>query len=156
MLENLQKQSESVPTKVERLETMKRQDHGFKFYDINREKRFFSDDDAPSSSNQQQGGDDISQNSPPVTDLTERLPQGSVQELSYASSSRSTTDLYARFNKLEVLLPPGSTKCEKDVTSFIDNSVNFFCQVPEEKRGDYLVSIEDWMQKKLSEGCSEG
>ncbi|KHJ77734.1 hypothetical protein OESDEN_22647 [Oesophagostomum dentatum] len=89
-----------------------------------------------------------------TTNSTGHLPQKALQEIAFASSRQSSADLYARFSKIESLIPPGSTKCENDVTSFIDNSVNFLCQIPEKKRADYLTSMEDWMQQKLSEGCS--
>ncbi|EYC00782.1 hypothetical protein Y032_0113g403 [Ancylostoma ceylanicum] len=95
-------------------------------------------------------------NTSEIDNTTARQAAPTTSEISSTISySQSSSSLRPKFSfSDELMRKPGSRKCADDVNVFAEDFVNFSREVAEQKRIDCLVSIEEWMRHKLSEGCS--
>ncbi|KIH58546.1 protein tyrosine kinase [Ancylostoma duodenale] len=91
-----------------------------------------------------------------IDNTTARQAAETTSEIfSMLSNSQSSSSLRQKFSfNDELMRKPGSRECADDVNTFAEDFKNFSRQVAEEKRIDCLLSIEEWMRHKLSEGCS--
>ncbi|RCN48465.1 hypothetical protein ANCCAN_05460 [Ancylostoma caninum] len=95
-------------------------------------------------------------NTKEIDNTTTRPAAETTSEIfSMLSNSQSSSSLREKFSfNKELMRKPGSKECADDVNTFAEDFMNFSREVAEQKRIDCLLSIEEWMRNKLSEGCS--
>ncbi|VDO66814.1 unnamed protein product [Heligmosomoides polygyrus] len=78
--------------------------------------------------------------------------------LGEAAQSSSSFPLTSATSELpeDLSQRPGSTRQEECAPNTLFEYVNNIARISMERKNDYVHSIDEWMQKKLSEGCTPG